>query len=456
MKLFGSSGVRGVANNDLTPEFVLRVATAVGTAWGASEAAVARDTRATGSTFADAAASGLRSTGIDVHRLGVVPTPGVQAYAEREGVPTVVITASHNPPQYNGLKLIGTDGVELPVSDLERIESVLRTERFARARWDEVGAARRVEGARRAYVDDLLDAAPRERIGGADLTIALDPGHGAGSLTSPDFFRRLGCSVLTIHAQPDGTFPGRDPEPVPGNLGDLARLVRTTDADCGIAHDGDADRAIFFDERGEYIEGDAALAALAAATLDTGDTVVSAVTASRRLQNVARAVGADVSFTPVGSTNIVAQIRDLEERGESVPIAGEGNGGIFFPEYRLARDGAYVGARFLSLVADRPASAVVAEWDGYRNVRRNIAYDDDAEREAIMAAIEERASAADTEVDTTDGYRLDYDDGWVLARPSGTEPLVRVYAEAREHDRVTELAEGMERALERARAGVEA
>ena len=456
MKLFGSSGVRGVANNDLTPEFVLRVATAVGTVWGATEAAVARDTRATGGTFADAAASGLRSTGIDVHRLGVVPTPGVQAYAERESVPTMVITASHNPPQYNGLKLIGTDGVELPVSDLERIESVLRTERFARARWDEVGAARRVEGARRAYVNDLLDAAPRERIGGADLTIALDPGHGAGSLTSPDFFRRLGCSVLTIHAQPDGTFPGRDPEPVPGNLGDLARLVRTTDADCGIAHDGDADRAIFFDERGEYIEGDAALAALAAATLDAGDTVVSAVTASRRLQDVARAVGADVSFTPVGSTNIVAQIRDLEERGESVPIAGEGNGGIFFPEYRLARDGAYVGARFLSLVADRPASAVVAEWDGYRNVRRNIAYDDDTEREAIMAAIEERASAADTEVDTTDGYRLDYDDGWVLARPSGTEPLVRVYAEAREHDRVTELAEGMERALERARAGVEA
>ena len=456
MKLFGSSGVRGVANNDLTPEFVLRVATAVGTVWGATEAAVARDTRATGGTFADAAASGLRSTGIDVHQLGVVPTPGVQAYAERESVPTMVITASHNPPQYNGLKLIGTDGVELPVSDLERIESVLRTERFARARWDEVGAARRVEGARRAYVNDLLDAAPRERIGGADLTIALDPGHGAGSLTSPDFFRRLGCSVLTIHAQPDGTFPGRDPEPVPGNLGDLARLVRTTDADCGIAHDGDADRAIFFDERGEYIEGDAALAALAAATLDAGDTVVSAVTASRRLQDVARAVGADVSFTPVGSTNIVAQIRDLEERGESVPIAGEGNGGIFFPEYRLARDGAYVGARFLSLVADRPASAVVAEWDGYRNVRRNIAYDDDTEREAIMAAIEERASAADTEVDTTDGYRLDYDDGWVLARPSGTEPLVRVYAEAREHDRVTELAEGMERALERARAGVEA
>jgi phosphomannomutase/phosphoglucomutase len=450
MELFGSSGVRGVANEDLTPEFLIRVATAVGTVWGAEGAAVARDTRTTGRTFADAAASGLASAGIDVHRLGIVPTPGVQAYAAREGIPGLVITASHNPPQYNGMKVIGEDGIELPVADLERIESVLRTERFARTQWNETGEQRRVEGARRAYVEELLDSVDRARIAEANPTVAIDPGHGAGSLTSPDFFRRLGCRVLTLNAQPDGTFPGRDPEPVPENLGELARLVRTSDADLGIAHDGDADRAIFFDERGEYVEGDATLAALAAAELDAGDTVVSAVTASRRLSEAAAAANATLALTPVGSTNIVTAIRDLASEGASVPIAGEGNGGIFFPDYRLARDGAYIGARFLELVTERPTSAVLGAFDGYHNVRRAIEYGEGGEREAIMAAIEERATRADAELDTTDGYRLDYDDGWVLARPSGTEPLVRVYAEARERDRAEELAAGMKRALESA------
>lgn len=179
------------------------------------------------------------------------------------------------------------------------------------------------------------------------------------------------------------------------------------------------------------------------------------MTASRRLLDVAEATGAQVTLTPVGSTNIVTEIRALRERGESVPIAGEGNGGVFFPGYRLARDGAYIAARFLSLVVDRAASAVVAEYGDYHNIRRRIEYGDRSERDAIIAAIEARATEANGELDTTDGYRLDYDDGWVLARPSGTEPLVRVYAEATERDRATELADRMTRALEGAKTGVE-
>ena len=452
MELLGSSGVRGVANEDLTPEFLIRVATAVGTVWGAEGAAVARDTRTTGRTFADAAASGLASAGIDVHRLGIVPTPGVQAYAAREGIPGLVITASHNPPQYNGMKVIGEDGIELPVADLERIESVLRTERFARTQWNETGEQRRVEGARRAYVEELLDSVDRARIAEANPTVAIDPGHGAGSLTSPDFFRRLGCRVLTLNAQPDGTFPGRDPEPVPENLGELARLVRTSDADLGIAHDGDADRAIFFDERGEYIEGDATLAVFAASVLGSDETTVSAVTASQRLADVTERAGADLERTPVGSTRIISRVRDLESEGRSVPIAGEGNGGVLFPEYRLARDGAYTAARFLELLVDRPASEVVADVGGYHNVRTTVGYGSDAEREALLAAIARHAEASAGELDTTDGYRLDFGDAWVLARESGTEPVVRIYAEARETDRAHELADELETAFDAALA----
>ncbi len=447
MEVFGSSGTRGVANEELTPEFVLRVAKAAGTAWGGRRVAVARDTRLTGRMLADAATSGLASTGCDVDRLGVVPTPAAQTYAEREGVPAMVITASHNPPQYNGVKLVGSDGVELAVSDLEAIEETLLAEAFDVVPWNETGRVTEVESANRAYVDQLLAAVDRETIADADLTVALDPGHGAGSLTSPEFFRALGCRVVTVNSQADGHFPGRDPEPIPDNLEDLGRLVRATDADVGIAHDGDADRAIFFDENGEYVEGDAALAALAAAELDAGDTTVSAVNVSQRLVDVATEADADLELTPIGSTNIITRIEELEANGRQVPIAGEGNGGIFFPDYRLSRDGAYTAARFLELVAERPASEIVAPYDGYANVRRNIHYDSTAERDAMLDAAANHAQASDADLNTRDGYRLDHGDAWVLARPSGTEPLVRIYAEARNPDRAEELAGDMYDAL---------
>jgi len=454
MKVFGSSGTRGVANVELTPEFVLAVAEAAGSVWGADRVAVGRDTRVTGPMLADAAASGLASVGADVDRLEVVPTPALQAYAEREGVPAVMITASHNPPEYNGVKLVGADGIELAVPDLERVERVFLDERFEPVGWDETGTTRRVETARDEYVAELLAAVDREAIAAADLTVALDPGHGAGALTSPEFFRELGCRVVTVNAQPDGFFPGRDPEPVPENLADLGRLVRAADADVGIAHDGDADRAIFFDERGEYIEGDATLAALAAADLAAGDTTVSAVNVSQRLVDVVDAAGAELELTPIGSTRIMTRIRELQAEGRHVPVAGEGNGGVIFPDYRLSRDGAYTGARFLELLAERPASEVVAPYDDYANVRLNVHYETEAERRALLDGVEGVAERADAECSTIDGYRLDYGDAWVLARPSGTEPVVRVYAEAREAARAAELAEEMESALRDAKASV--
>ncbi|HET7323678.1 MAG TPA: phosphoglucosamine mutase, partial [Halococcus sp.] len=314
MRLFGSSGTRGIANREVTPEFCLRIGLAVGTVMD-DRVAVGRDTRKTGKMLADAAVSGLMSVGCAVDRLGELPTPATQFYAEREGIPAVMITASHNPPEYNGVKLIGRDGIELSVERLERIEDVFDEECVERVPWNETGDSRTIEGARRAYIEELIASVERERIADANLTIALDPGHGAGALTSPRIFRELGCDVRTVNAQPDGTFPGRDPEPIPENLTDLGRLVRATDADVGIAHDGDADRAIFFDEHGQYIEGDATFAALAAASLELDDTTVSAVTVSKRLVDVTERAGADLELTPVGSTRIISRVRDLENEG---------------------------------------------------------------------------------------------------------------------------------------------
>jgi phosphomannomutase/phosphoglucomutase len=387
----------------------------------------------------------VTSVGLDVDRVGVLPTPGLQAYCGRNGVPGLMVTASHNPPSYNGIKVVGADGVGLTRDALVRIEEALEADDVEQVGWDRTGTDRRVESARRTYREEVVAAVDTERIAAGDLTVVVDPGHGAGSLVSPDLFRELGCTVHTIHAQPDGHFPGRNPEPVEENLADLRAYVEATDADLGIAHDGDADRAIFVDEQGRHVPGESSLAALAAADLGPGDTVVSAVNASQRLVDVVEQAGADISLSPIGSTNIVSRIRDLVADGERVPIAGEGNGGLFFPPYRIARDGAYTAARFCELVAETPASELVAPYSDYHTVRQRLEYEDADEREAMLDRVEAHAQRADADVDTTDGWRLDYGDAWVLTRPSGTEPLVRVYAEARDPDRAAALADELVR-----------
>ncbi|WP_436902561.1 phosphoglucosamine mutase [Halovenus halobia] len=451
MEEFGSSGVRGVALETLTPEYALGLAAAAGSVFTEDHdhVALGRDTRETGGMFADAVASGLASVGCTVDRLGVVPTPSLQAYCERTGVPGVMVTASHNPPEFNGIKLCGSNGVELTRDVLEVVEDRFH-EGHDTVNWRRSGESNHVDGANRAYREELLAAVDRDAIADAELTVALDPAHGAGALTSPQLFRDLGCRVLTVNGQPDGRFPGRDPEPVKAHLGDLESLVSATDADLGIAHDGDADRAMVVDETGTLVEGDAVLAALAATTVSAEDTVVSAVNCSQRVVDVVEAAGAELHLTPIGSTYLITAITELLAEGVSVPIAGEGNGGIMFPDYRVARDGAYTAAKFCELLADQHASEVLEPYDGYAQARANIAYDTDAERAAMVDAIERYAYEADVEADTIDGYRLDYGDAWVLARPSGTEPVIRVYAEAREHSRAESLLAEMVEAVEAA------
>ncbi|MFC5277666.1 phosphoglucosamine mutase [Halorubrum rubrum] len=453
MELFGSSGIRGVALRYLTPELVLDIAKAAGSTWEADRVAVARDTRTTGELFANAAASGLAAVGCDVDRLGVVPTPAVGHYCESVGVPCVLVTASHNPPEFNGIKLVGDDGVELAVDVLERVERRVLDDEYAHADWRTAGSETTVEGVVDDYADQLVAAIDREAIAAADLTVAVDPGHGAASVSSPRIYRELGCEVLTVNATPDGHFPGRDSEPVPENLRALSRLVATSEADVGIAHDGDADRAVFVDETGSVVDGDTSFAALADDALSPGDAVVSAVNVSQRLVDVCEANDADLELTPIGATNIITRTRELDEDGVHVPIAGEGNGGVFFPPYRLSRDGAYIGARFLELLAaaDAPVSEAIAPYTDYHFVRVNVEYDDGDEREDMLSAARAFVETSDATPNTTDGYRLDYGDAWVLVRPSGTEPKIRIYAESGDADRADRLAEEMRTAVESGR-----
>lgn len=453
MELFGSSGIRGVALRYLTPELVLDIAKAAGSVWETDRVAVARDTRTTGELFANAAASGLAAVGRDIDRLGVVPTPAVGHYCESAQTPCVLVTASHNPPQFNGIKLVGPDGVELSVDVLERIERRVLDDDYADADWETAGTERTVDGVADAYATQLIAAVDRDAIADAELTVAVDPGHGAASATSPRIYRELGCTVMTVNATPDGHFPGRDSEPVPANLTALSRLVATSEADVGIAHDGDADRAVFVDETGTVVDGDASLAALADDALAAGDAAVCAVNVSQRVVDVCAANDADLELTPIGATNIITHTRALNEEGVTVPVAGEGNGGVFFPPYRLSRDGAYIGARFLELLATAgaPVSEVIEPYTDYHLVRINVTYDDADERDDMLAAARAFVETASATPNTTDGYRLDYGDAWVLVRPSGTEPKIRIYAESADPARAEALASEMQTAVESGR-----
>jgi phosphomannomutase/phosphoglucomutase len=447
MDVFGSSGVRGVVNEGLTPTLVVRIAQAAGTVWNASRVAVARDTRISGGMFTDAAASGLRSVGMNVDHLGCVPTPAAQYYAERESVPVVLLTASHNPPQFNGVKLVGADGIGLPVETLQRVEGALIEESFDTVSWEQIGTARSVSHVGRDYVDAVVSSVDAGAIAAAEPTVVVDPGHGAGCETSPSLFSKLGCDVRTVNATADGRFPARDSEPTGAALEDCCRLVNATDADLGVLHDGDADRAVFVDETGTPIDASASLAALAVADLEPGDTMVSAVNVSQCVVDAVAETGADIELTPIGATHLSSRIRELQADGEHVPIAGEGNGGIFFPPYRTARDGAYTAARFLELVVDQPASAVVEPYDGYQFLQNNLEYEDDDHKDAMLDAAAEWARAQDGDLDTKDGYRVDFGDAWALVRPSGTEPLVRAYAEARDESRARSLLDSLTTAM---------
>jgi phosphomannomutase/phosphoglucomutase len=444
---FGRMGIRGEANVTVTAERVFELARAATVYWEAARVAVGRDTRTTGEMFDHVATAGVENAGTEVDRLGVVPTPALQRYVETRSIPGLQITASHNPPDHNGVKLVGRDGSVLEPTAVDAVAS-LAEEGAPTAPPESTGQSRTVEGANDEYVESVVESVDREAIREAAPTVVVDPGNGAGSLTSPALFRRLGCQVKTLNANPDGAFPSRDPEPVEAELSELLSFVATSDADLGIAHDGDADRVVFVDESGAFVDGNAAFAALAAAELDDGETVVTTCNASLRLRDVAEAAGGTVEYTPIGNTYVLSRTRELREAGVSVPIAGEGNGGIVYPAHRLGRDGGYVAARFLELLADRSASDLLEPHRGYSFERENVPYDGESNREAIMERAEAWAASADGEHTTLDGYRVDFEESWALVRPSGTEPYVRVYAEAKTPQEATELAKSVRQRVE--------
>ena len=437
------SGFRGRVGDPLTPELVTALAAAYGRflrGEGAGRSVVlGRDSRTSGPMLAAAAGAGLASVGCDVVDIGIVPTPTLMMAVRDAGAAGgIAVTASHNPAEWNALKLATAEGLFLDAAGMARFRRLLEGE-IPRAPWDRIGAVVRDGDAVRRHLRAVLDlpfvdvAALRAR----GFSVALDCVHGAGGAVMPELLERLGCRVHAIGVEADGRFP-RDPEPTAANLGDLGALVRETGADLGMAVDPDVDRLSLVDEAGDPAGEDFTLA-LAAATVARRrpGLVVTNLSTSQVVEDAARAVGARTLRAPVGEINVVRRMQ-----AERAVVGGEGNGGVIVPALHHTRDALAGAALVLQHLLDEGVSlgAAIARHPVYRIVKEKVAFD--RERlETAYARLRRRWPAADQ--DASDGLRLTWRNRreWLHVRPSGTEPVVRLIAEAPAGPRAGTLVE---------------
>ncbi len=440
-RLFGTNGIREVVGEKFTPAFVERVAGAIGTlAPVPSRYVVGWDGRTSSPAFARLVGATLSLAGHRVIEVGLLPTPAIQYLVPRLAAEFgVVVTASHNPPEFNGIKCIASDGLEIPRAVEERIEEAVEAPAGPGAPFDRIGVVSAHASGAEEYVRGILDRVDRARIVRRQYSVVLDVGNGASAVTSPALLRELGCRVRTLNGHIDGTFPGRLSEPTEANVQDLLRAVVAFGADLGIAHDGDADRAVYVDRQGCYVPGETMLALLArdAVRRAGGGVVVSPVTTSQSLEDAVRPYGGEVVYTRVGSPNVT---REMQRR--HAVLGGEENGGTIFPTFQLARDGAMSAAAVLDLMAaaERPLDELLEDVPRYAVVREKMPCPVDRRAPAIEEAAQILARGA-TRVERIDGVKIFRTDGWILLRPSGTEPLLRVFAEAKAPERARALAE---------------
>ena len=449
--MFGTNGVRGIINKELTVELALRLSRAAGSLLGPGLVGIARDSRMGGVMFSQVVTSGLTSTGCSVVDLGFIPTPTLQYMIPRLGcIAGIMVTASHNPPQFNGIKVLSSNGIEISRDSEKQIESLYNSNKFTIADWNRIGQVTRYDSSIDVYLDGIRSHIDVERIKGRKLKVIVDGANSVGSLVTPRLMRELGCTVVSLNSQLDGTFPGRYPEPIPENIKDLAHTVKATGADLGIAHDGDADRATFVDETGRVLWGDQSFALIAARVLakKPGSTLVTPVSSGRLIEEIARKAGAKIEWTTVGSVDVSHM---LEEIGAE--LGGEENGGVFYPAHQSVRDGAMTAAQIVEIIAleGKSLSQLVSELPAYFNTKVKVQVPQD-KKEAILDALLELSK--DTNRITLDGVKLLYDDGWILIRPSGTEPIYRCFAEGTTQEIANRLsAEGV-KLIERAKEQV--
>ncbi|OPY36372.1 MAG: Phosphoglucosamine mutase [Methanoregula sp. PtaU1.Bin051] len=447
-RLFGTNGARGVVGVDMTPELVFSIGAAFGS-MRRGKIAVGRDTRTSGEMLLHALKAGLLSTGCDIVDCGVLPTPALQFLVRGEFTGGAMITASHNPPEYNGIKVIDADGTEMGDNETAALERLVRSGEFAIQSWDGTGKETAEPDSVGRYTDAIVARFPGSP--GKGMLVAIDTGSGPACRTTPEILRRIGCRVLTVNGTMDGTFPGRQPEPSEQGLAALSALVVGSGADFGIAHDGDADRAVFLDENGRYVEENAELALVARYICRRRKgAIVTPVSTSRLVGMIAEEEGCGVVYTKVGSINVARKMLALIREGKDVVFGGEGNGGLIYPEFQFCRDGGMTAAMMVAILAEekKKLSAIVASLPRRFMIKGKISA---PAGHAVLAALS-REFARDT-IDRLDGVKIIRGESWALIRESGTEPLVRIVVESPDQEQAAsfykEVTAAVQGSLER-------
>ena len=433
-KLFGTNGIRRVFGEDLTLEFVHDITLSIATYFKNGPILVGYDGRDSSPIIAKIVCAALNYAGINCKNAGLVPTPALEFATKSLGYNgAIMITASHNPPEYNGIKPAASDGVEISREDELIIEDIYFEKKWIQntAGW---GKSENEDSVIRTYLDGVKSQVDSNRIKSKRFKVALDLGNGAQVVTAPKLCEELGCEVFLVNEKIDGTFPGRGSEPTPENLQKLSDVVKKSGVTLGVAFDGDGDRSIFCDNNGKILTGDKSALLLCKFILEKNpkSKIITCLNSGSNIESIAKDSDSQVIRTRVGSVEVSRKM---------IPINGligfEENGGFMYGPHNQVRDGAMTLALVLDLLSksDKTLSELVSELPSSFTTKDKIKCSKDEAQKIILALKEENPDA-----DTTDGIKIIFDTkNWLMVRPSGTEPIIRIYAEGDSQEKLDKI-----------------
>jgi len=424
-KLFGTNGIRGVFGDDLTLDFIHDITLSITTYFKEGPILVGYDGRDSSPVIAKVICSALNYAGLDCKNSGLVPTPCLEFATKTLGYKGgIMITASHNPPKYNGIKPIASDGVEISREDELIIEEIYFNKKWKNPpkHW---GITNKEEQAIEAYLDGVKSQVNTAKIISKNFKVVLDLGNGAQAVLAPMFCKMLGCEVFVINEKIDGKFPGRGSEPTPENLQELSQTVLDNHANLGVAFDGDGDRSLFCDSNGEILTGEKSALLLTRHILEKNpnSTVVTCLNSGSSIESIAESTNSRVVRTKIGSVEVSRKMVSM-----NALIGFEENGGFMYGKHNQVRDGIMTLALVLDLIAlsGKTISEEIATLPPSFTTKDKISCSSDEAKKIVDILKQENPNA-----NIEDGIKISFDEkNWVMVRPSGTEPIVRIYAEA--------------------------
>lgn len=428
MPLFGTNGIRGVFGKDLSLDFLVEITRSLAAYYKKGPILIGRDGRNSNNIMLNIVTAVLNSDGLDTVDAGILPTPCLQyATKKNQYEGGIMITASHNPPEYNGLKPIASDGVELPRQDETIVENIFANKRFITS--EILGRTFKEEMVIDRYTDDVLALVNVDKIKKRKFKVTMDLGNGVQALVAPLIAKKLGCEIVTVNGTVDGNFPGRGSEPTPSNLSLMSSVATETESDIGAAYDGDGDRSIFCDDKGIVHWGDKTGTLLAKYLITTKHPkakIVCPINTTHILTKIAQENGSEIIHTKVGSVEV-----SREMVKQDAIIGMEENGGFMYGVLNQVRDGALTTALMLDLMAseEKSLSGILSDLPKVYQYKSKFQCAEMGLIQNVIDSVKNHGSPM--KIETLDGVKIWFDkESWLMLRPSGTEPLIRMYGES--------------------------